>query len=411
MDPYEQLNGATSKKTSPCLAWFIIGIVALGAGVGIGYFIHPVINEPHSGGGSPSPAPAPGPAPVPNPPLCEDGFAKEVEGYLIDLDGTMYDPKGLSEGAEKFFHWLNSTGKPYVFLSNTGEKGPLGTQTKFLTPPFNISSEAIPLNQIYTAAGATAEFLQDNAPEKARLYVLQSTASFGKEPNKVHDSCYKVIERTVKKELFQSWEIRTDLTETEVKTWASEATTTPTFVVLCADGKVSDDTDPVTDKPGYTDWDFSLMSRGGWLIQNGATFVSHAPDTHNFVMDPNFPGVNLNTPGPGTFHALLVSSSYPAAVDRTFVVGKGGNKGDKYMIEKGLELLEALRPKGSKPLDPSKVAMIGDTLNTDIAAGNSGNIASILVTKTGFHNVADLKYYPGVVPTCVSDDVGKLIHD
>ena len=35
-------------------------------------------------------------------------------GYLIDLDGTMYMPQGLIEGAEEFFRWLRASGVPSV---------------------------------------------------------------------------------------------------------------------------------------------------------------------------------------------------------------------------------------------------------------------------------------------------------
>ena len=67
-------------------------------------------------------------------------FREEADGFLIDLDGTMYDPRGLVEGAQRFYDYLLKSKKPFVFLSNSGAKGPLGTQTKFLTPPFNITS-------------------------------------------------------------------------------------------------------------------------------------------------------------------------------------------------------------------------------------------------------------------------------
>ena len=45
-----------------------------------------------------------------------------MDGFLIDLDGTMYDPSGLLPGAREFYAWLLATGKQFVFLSNTGAK-------------------------------------------------------------------------------------------------------------------------------------------------------------------------------------------------------------------------------------------------------------------------------------------------
>ena len=38
----------------------------------------------------------------------------DCDGFLIDLDGTMYQPGGLLPGAREFYRWLVDSGKPYV---------------------------------------------------------------------------------------------------------------------------------------------------------------------------------------------------------------------------------------------------------------------------------------------------------
>jgi ribonucleotide monophosphatase NagD (HAD superfamily) len=78
------------------------------------------------------------------------------------------------------------------------------------------------------------------------------------------------------------------------------------------------------------------------------------------------------------------------------------------MIAKGLDMLQA---QTSAKLDPAKVAMVGDTLDTDIQAGDMAGIISVFVTETGVHTLEDLPNYPNIDPTCYSGDVSGLIHD
>jgi ribonucleotide monophosphatase NagD (HAD superfamily) len=323
----------------------------------------------------------------------------EIEGYLIDLDGTIYNPLGLITGAKTFVEWLIDNQKPFVFVSNSGAKGPMGVQAKLKTPPFDIFSYPLPTEHFYTAAVSIAKYLETNAAPHSRIYFLQSTAQYGF----TRDSCIKTVNATIPK-LFSTYEWRTDLSLAEIKSWSTYAQAVPgsTFVVSCADGQISDDYDPKTGQPGYTGWDFDILSKATILIQNGATYVNHAPDTHNVVKDPYYPNLNLNTPGPGTFFDLLTSSTFPDSVNRVNTVGKGGSLGTEFTMEPSLDLLRAQGWSG----DPSRVAIIGDTLNTDIAAGNKADMISIFVL-SGVHTEADLKFY-SYTPTCILDNVGDI---
>eukprot|EP00005_Dracoamoeba_jomungandri_P000715 CAMPEP_0174257686 /NCGR_PEP_ID=MMETSP0439-20130205/6800_1 /TAXON_ID=0 /ORGANISM="Stereomyxa ramosa, Strain Chinc5" /LENGTH=381 /DNA_ID=CAMNT_0015340883 /DNA_START=12 /DNA_END=1157 /DNA_ORIENTATION=+ len=323
-----------------------------------------------------------------------------LDGYLIDLDGTLYEPQGLIEGAQEFFDYLKDNGVPYVFLSNSGAKGAEGVRAKFMTPPFNISKDPIPLSNIYTAATAASNFVIANCPPGSFIYVLQSISTVGGV-----DYFIRVLNRTASPSLFNTWTLRTDLSETEVKEWAVMAQTdaAPVFVIASFDGDVEDFGDPVTGKKGYTTWTFDLLSKVGWLIQNGATYLNAAPDTHNAVYDSKFPGLNLETPGPGTFEKLFSSSVYPKAMDMMYDSGKGGNVGSKYMMEPARKLLVAQGASGIK----SRIAMVGDTLNTDIKAAIDFDIKSIFVL-SGVHQPSDYPYYPGLRPDCVLDNVGDI---
>jgi hypothetical protein len=294
---------------------------------------------------------------------------------------------------------------------------------------------------------SVAKFLEENVDPGSYIYFLQSTSEYGG----IRDSCIKAVNNTIP-HLFYRYHWRTDLSETEAKQWALRAKKVPgnlffspvllsphphplppppstflhpppfslhsplfpkiidytylislgsTFVVTCADGEVSDDVDPVSGKPGYVDWSYILLAKATWLIRNGATLVNHAPDTHNF-WDSNFPGVNLDAPGPGSFFEFLLSSAYPEGYNRSYTVGKGGNLGTDYSILPGIELLKQQGSSG----DLSRIAMVGDTLNTDILAGNQAGIQSVFVL-SGVHTEEDLKYYD-VHPTCILNNVGEI---
>lgn len=71
-------------------------------------------------------------------PKLYDAELSGITGFLIDLDGTMYRPGGLIDGAEDFYSWLVQTGKQFVFLSNTGAKGSQGVQKKFLSEKYRV---------------------------------------------------------------------------------------------------------------------------------------------------------------------------------------------------------------------------------------------------------------------------------
>eukprot|EP00997_Jenningsia_sp_PLL12_P000482 NODE_1072_length_1294_cov_120.730924_g881_i0.p1 GENE.NODE_1072_length_1294_cov_120.730924_g881_i0~~NODE_1072_length_1294_cov_120.730924_g881_i0.p1 ORF type:complete len:357 (+),score=107.05 NODE_1072_length_1294_cov_120.730924_g881_i0:113-1072(+) len=307
----------------------------------------------------------------------------------------MYNDHGLVDGAQKYFDWLESNRVPYVFLSNSASKGPPGVQHKFITPPWNISSTPINLVHAMTAAEAVARFLVDRAPPNSRLYILQSTATLGK----FKTSCATVIQHTVPGKLFNTWEWRTDMSFDEIHAWASDKT--PVFVVNCVDGQVEDLEDPVTHRPGYKDWSYELLSKATRLLLNGATLVSSAPDKTTV---PSLKGtVTMQTPGPGGLHTLLQTITYPSTVDRVFLVGKGGSDGTKYAMQPAIELLRKQGFTGTL----KNVAMVGDTLYTDILAGVNARTGTVFVT-SGADQPGDEKYYPDAKPMCTLPNVGHI---
>ena len=102
---------------------------------------------------------------------------------------------------------------------------------------------------------------------------------------------------------FDSWDIRTSLSEKEAKEWAKEARDSQgkgqntVFVVLFLDGKL--DTFQANEamegkgrSPDYNaDWSFALLRKVSFLLHHGAQLVYTADDAFNPSVDEDFPGM------------------------------------------------------------------------------------------------------------------------
>ena len=103
-----------------------------------------------------------------------DPSSAGVTGFLIDLDGTMYDPAGLLPGASAFYHWLVASGAPHVFLSNTGAKNAASVQRKLASSHYRIAGpeHLVPLDHILTASEAQCDYMLDNIPAGSKVLVI-----------------------------------------------------------------------------------------------------------------------------------------------------------------------------------------------------------------------------------------------
>ena len=102
---------------------------------------------------------------------CYDPDVSKITGFLIDLDGTMYQPGSLIPGASAFYDWLVSTGKPFVFLSNTGAKGSEGVAAKLASEPYKLS-KPVRLVNAWTAAEAQLEYLCNALKPHAKVFAI-----------------------------------------------------------------------------------------------------------------------------------------------------------------------------------------------------------------------------------------------
>eukprot|EP00002_Diphylleia_rotans_P004424 TRINITY_DN13267_c0_g1_i1.p1 TRINITY_DN13267_c0_g1~~TRINITY_DN13267_c0_g1_i1.p1 ORF type:complete len:401 (+),score=83.72 TRINITY_DN13267_c0_g1_i1:68-1270(+) len=91
---------------------------------------------------------------------------RKKEGFIIDMDGVIYHRGFVLPGVDRFLRWLKSTGKNYLFLTNSSDKSPVQLSQRLA----KMGIEAPPSN-FYTSALSTAHFLHTQKP-KGSAYVI-----------------------------------------------------------------------------------------------------------------------------------------------------------------------------------------------------------------------------------------------
>lgn len=90
------------------------------------------------------------------------------QGYFIDLDGTMYKGTKQIPAAARFIKRLQDAQKKVLFVTNNSTRSPEFVANNLVTNHgINVKSE-----NVYTTALATADYLDQIAGEKRRVYVV-----------------------------------------------------------------------------------------------------------------------------------------------------------------------------------------------------------------------------------------------
>jgi NagD protein len=84
---------------------------------------------------------------------------RSKSGFIIDMDGVIYHGNMLLPGVTEFLGWLESSGKKYLFLTNSPERTPKELHEKMARLGINVGED-----HFYTSALATASFLANQKP-------------------------------------------------------------------------------------------------------------------------------------------------------------------------------------------------------------------------------------------------------
>lgn len=366
-------------------------------------------------------------------PRCSKETLELFKGYLIDLDGTIYNRNGLIKAkddtvgspANIFYEYIIKKKIPYVFLSNSFKLGSCVAE-KLNEEPNKIleekSFEQWAATHVWTAGHAIASYLEDNfGNEKANILVIGSTVKCGRN----FDNCYNVINSLVSNEVKKDWEIRMDLNDEEVLQWARESKNgvAKSVVVFCAEGEPQDSfggvenenyenlIDPVhgKERSAYKTFTHELGTKMTMLLRNGGVLVQGSPDVLDVqVPITNYTDVDNHRPSIGAYYKFLISASEfdkdtGLLSKKAPVIGKGGDESLNYMINKAFSNLK----NQDSNIKMESIAIVGDNLDTDIKAGNFANISSIFIL-SGVHTISNMKNSDK--PTCYLNDVGDIVN-
>ncbi len=91
---------------------------------------------------------------------------KKYAGYLIDLDGTMYNGNEKIEEAANFIERLREENKPFLFLTNNSTANPTDVSAKLK----RVSNVIAYPEEVYTSTKATINYLHKN--DAKRVFVI-----------------------------------------------------------------------------------------------------------------------------------------------------------------------------------------------------------------------------------------------
>lgn len=94
------------------------------------------------------------------------GSILQKKGFIIDMDGVLYHGNKLLPGVKEFVEWLVSSGKRFVFLTNSSKRTPKELKEKLQRMGIDVVKESF-----YTSALATAMFLNSQKP-KGSAYIV-----------------------------------------------------------------------------------------------------------------------------------------------------------------------------------------------------------------------------------------------
>src|SRR5450759_3141614 len=136
---------------------------------------------------------------------------KGKSGFIIDMDGVIYHGNKLLPGVTEFVNWHETSGKKYLFLTNSPERTPRELQEKMKRHGITIGEE-----HFYTSAIATASFLSSQNPNGSAYIIgdaglIHAMYSVGYTVNNVNPDYVVVGDTPVSYTHLRAHETRHDL--------------------------------------------------------------------------------------------------------------------------------------------------------------------------------------------------------
>ena len=91
---------------------------------------------------------------------------RSKSGCICDMDGVIYHGDRLLPGAREFIEWLKTSGKKFLFLTNSSEKTPQDLHDKLARMGVDVGAD-----HFYTSALSMARFLSSQMPG-CKAYVI-----------------------------------------------------------------------------------------------------------------------------------------------------------------------------------------------------------------------------------------------
>lgn len=95
---------------------------------------------------------------------------KDINVFLLDMDGTIYLGDELIPGAKEFLARIKERGKRYIFLTNNSSKNKISYVEKLNRLDIDATEE-----EVFTSGEATTMYLNNEKPG-ARIYLLGTQA-------------------------------------------------------------------------------------------------------------------------------------------------------------------------------------------------------------------------------------------
>ena len=257
---------------------------------------------------------------------------EDIEGFILDLDGTVYLGDQLLPGSREFFRWMTERGKRYVVLTNNSSRD--GDHYRAKLEGMGLPVEA---GQVVTSGQVTAQWMARRHP--GAIYHILGTGHLVDEFRRAGLRVMEDLDREGVDEGAEALKAEADH-----------------IVILGFDTTLT----------------YARLERACLLIRAGAPYFATHPDD----VCPTPRGL---IPDCGAITAL-VETATGRKPQRVF--GKPGPE----MVDAALERLDLLA---------DRVAMVGDRLYTDMRMARDNGLLAVLVlsgeTDRGMLKASDLE--------------------